>query len=84
MKNGFEAKLQKVANFLRRLADNERDPEKKQEILHYLNEVLTARYDGEERLKQAAKTWGGKYGFLPSGVIDYLDDDFDTDEQDET
>jgi hypothetical protein len=72
----FEFRLQRAADKLRQLIELTEDADLRQQMRYILYDIQAGRYNAEERLKTAFKTWGGKYGFLPSGVIDYLEDDF--------
>ncbi|MCU0498560.1 MAG: hypothetical protein MUF87_14510 [Anaerolineae bacterium] len=78
-----ERLAQKIAQQLRDLIKATDDPIMKQRYSDMLDDLLDMQYQFEERLKTSMKTWGGKYGFLPSGVTDYLDDDFDDDDDQE-
>jgi hypothetical protein len=76
-KVGFERRSQWLAEFLRQQRDKQTNPIDRAAHEQAIQELLAMTYDFEERLKHSVKTWGGKYGFLPSGVIDYLEDDFE-------
>jgi hypothetical protein len=65
-----------LENILRQQIAIEKDPQRLHDLRRGLSLLLKGWHDMEERLKHSDTTWGGAYGYLPSGVIDYLPDDF--------